>query len=65
MEEAAGFGVSPGPSHWKFSVPLTPSSRVTKQVIVTLFPAVGKESDTKVEIFKGSGMERWGYKINN
>ena len=36
---SAGVGVTPGPSHWKIGVPVTPLGRVTVHVRVTVFPA--------------------------
>ena len=37
--EAAGVGVTPGPTHWDSGVPVTPAGRVTEQVRVTETPA--------------------------
>ena len=39
MVGEAGVGVTPGPSHWKSGVPVTPAGRVTEQVRVTESPA--------------------------
>ena len=36
----AGVGVTPGPTHWKSGVPVTPAGRVTEQVRVTETPTV-------------------------
>ena len=43
-----GVGVTPGPSHWKSGVPVTPVGRVTEQVRVTLSPAMMGEEGEEV-----------------
>ena len=40
MVGAAGVGFTPGPTHWKSGVPVTPAGRVTEQVRVRESPAV-------------------------
>ena len=45
---AAGVGVTPGPSHWKSGVPVTPVGRVTEQVRVTVSPAMMVEEGEEV-----------------
>ena len=52
---AAGIGVTPGPSHWKSGVPVTPTGRVTEQVRVTESPAtMGEEGVEEREMVAGS-----------
>lgn len=48
MVGSAGVGVTPGPSHWMSGVPVTPESRVTVQVRVTLSPAIIVEEGKEV-----------------
>ena len=45
MVGSAGGGVTPGPSHWKSGVPITPVGRVTEQVRVTVSPAMMGEGE--------------------
>ena len=45
---SAGVGVTPGPSHWKSGVPVTPVGRVTEQVRVTVSPAMTGEEGEEV-----------------
>ena len=48
---AAGVGVTPGPSHWKSGVPVTPAGRVTEQVRVRESPAtMGEEGEEESEM---------------
>ena len=48
---AAVVGVTPGPSHWKSGVPVTPAGRVTEQVRVTETPAMmGEEGEEEREM---------------
>ena len=55
MVGSAGVGVTPGPSHWKFGVPVTPVGRVTEQVRVTVSPAMmGEEGEEVREMVVGS-----------
>ena len=55
MVGAAGVGVTPGPSHWKSGVPVTPTGRVTEQVRVTESPArMGEEREEEREMVAGS-----------
>ena len=52
---SSGVGVTPGPSHWKSGVPVTPVGRVTEQVRVTVSPAMmGEEGEEVREIVAGS-----------
>ena len=52
---AAGVGVTPGPSHWKFGTPVTPAGRVTEQVRVTESPAMmGERGEEEREMVAGS-----------
>ena len=48
--ESSGVGVTPGPSHWKTGVPVTPLGRAMEQVRVTEFPfmTVGEEGDREM-----------------
>ena len=47
----AGVGVTPGPSHWKSGVPVTPAGRVTEQVRVRESPAtMGEEGEEEREM---------------
>ena len=48
MVGSAGVGVTPGPSHWKSGVPVTPVCRVTEQVRVTVSPAMMEEEGEEV-----------------
>ena len=51
MVGAAGVGVTPGPSHWKTGVPVTPAGRVTEQVRVSESPAMmGEEGEDEREM---------------
>ena len=53
---SAGVGVTPGPSHWKSGVSVTPVGKVTEQVRVTLSPAMTKKEGEEVrEMMTGSG----------
>ena len=54
MVGSAGVGVTPGPSHWKTGVPVTPLGRVTEQVRVTVSPAMMEEEEEVREIVAGS-----------
>ena len=47
---SSGVGVTPGPSHWKTGVPVTPLGREMEQVRVTVSPAmtVGEEGDREM-----------------
>ena len=45
---SAGVGGTPGPSHWKSGVPVTPVGRVTEQVRVTVSPAMTDEEGEEV-----------------
>ena len=47
---SAGVGVTPGPSHWKTGVSVTPLGREREQVRVTVSPAmtVGEEGDREM-----------------
>ena len=55
MVGSAGVGVTPGPSHWKSGVPVTPVGRVTEQVRVTVAPAMMVEEGEEVrEMVAGS-----------
>ena len=49
MVGPAGVGVTPGPSHWKFGVPVTPVGKVTEQVTVTVSPAMMVEEGEEVK----------------
>ena len=52
---SAGVGVTPGPSHRKSGVPVTPVGRVTEQVRVTMSPAtMGEEGEEVREMMAGS-----------
>ena len=52
---AAGVGVTPGPSHWKSGVPVTPAGRVTEQVRVTESPAMmGEEGEEERKMVAGT-----------
>ena len=44
----AGVGGTPGPSHWKSGVPVTPVGRVTEQLRVTVSPAMTEEEGEEV-----------------
>ena len=58
----AGVGVTPGPSHWKSGVPVTPAGRVTEQVRVTEFPAtMGERGEELREIIRESVCEYFHY----
>ena len=48
MVGVAGVGVTPGPSHRKSGVPVTPVGRVTEQVRVTVSPAMMVEEGEEV-----------------
>ena len=51
----AGVGVTPGPSHWKTGVPVTPAGRVTEQVRVRESPAtMGGEGEELREVVAGT-----------
>ena len=55
MVGSPGVGVTPGPSHWKYGVPVTPVGRVTEQVRVTVPPAMMVEEGEEVrEMVVGS-----------
>ena len=55
MVGEAGVGVTPGPSHWKSGVPVTPAGRVTEQVRVTESPArMGEGGEEVREMVAGS-----------
>ena len=45
---AAGVGVTPGPTHWKSGVPVTPAGRVIEQVRVRESPATMGEGGEEV-----------------
>ena len=45
---SAGVGGTPGPSQWKYGVPVTPVGRVTEQVRVTVSPAMTEEEGEEV-----------------
>ena len=47
MVESAGAGVTPGPSHWKSGVPVTPVDRTTEQVRVRVSPAMMGEEGAR------------------
>ena len=52
---AAGVGLTPGPTHWKSGVPVTPAGRVTEQVRVREAPAVmGERGEELKEMVAGS-----------
>ena len=52
---SAGVGVTPGPSHWKSGIQVTPIGRVTEQVRVTVSPAMmGEEGEEVREMVVGS-----------
>ena len=55
MVGSAGVGVTPGPSHWKTGVPVTPLGRVTEQVRVTVSPAIMEGEEEVREMVAGSG----------
>ena len=62
MVGEAGVGVTPGPSHWKSGVPVTPAGRVTEQVRVRESPArMGEEGEEVREMVAGSA---YGVKYN-
>ena len=51
----AGVGVTPGPTHWKSGVPVTPAGRVIEQVRVRESPAMmGEEGEEDREMVVGS-----------
>ena len=52
---SAGVGVTPGPSHWKTGVPVTPLGRVTEQERVTVSPAMTEGEEEVREMVAGSG----------
>ena len=54
---SAGVGVTPGPSHWKTGVLVTPLGRVTEQVRVMVSPAMMEEEEEVREMAAGSGEE--------
>ena len=54
---SAGIGVTPGPSHWKTGVPVTPLGRVTEQVRVTVSPAMMEGGEEVMVIVAGSAEE--------
>ena len=56
MVGSAGVGVTPGPSHWKTGVPVTPLGRVTEQVRVTVSPAM-MEGEEAMVMVAASGEE--------
>ena len=48
---AAGVGITPGPTHWKSGVPVTPAGRVIEQVRVRESPAMmGEEGEEEREM---------------
>ena len=54
----AGVGFTPGPTHWKSGVPVTPAGRVTEQVRVTESPAtMGERGEEVREIIRESVCE--------
>ena len=55
MVGLAGVGVTPGPSHWKTGVSVTPLGRVTEQVRVTVSPAMMEGEEEVREMVAGSG----------
>ena len=55
MVGSPGVGVTPGPSHWKSGVPVTPVGRVTEQMRVTVSPTMIEEEGEEVrEMVAGS-----------
>ena len=57
MVGSAGVGVTPGPSHWKTGVPVTPLGRVTEQVRVTVSPAMMEGEEEAMVMVAVSGEE--------
>ena len=57
MVGSAGVGVTPGPSHWKIGVPVTPLGRVIELVRVTVSPAMMEGEEEVREIMAGSEKE--------
>ena len=55
---SAGVGVTPGPSHWKTGVPVTPLGREMVQVRVTESPAMTAGEEGVREIVAGSVRDR-------
>ena len=55
MVGSAGVGVTPGPSHWKTGVPVTPLGGVTEQVRVTDSPAMMEGEEEVMVIVAASG----------
>ena len=52
---SAEVGVTPGPSQWKFGLPVTPVGRVTEEVRVIVSPAmIGEEREEVREMVAGS-----------
>ena len=51
---SAGVRATPGPSHWKTGVPVTPLGRVKVQVRVTVFPAMTAGEKGVREMVAGS-----------
>ena len=54
---SAGVGGTPGPSHWKSGVPVTPVGRVTEQVRVTVSPAMTEEEGEEVKEMRTGSVE--------
>ena len=55
---SAGVGVTPGPSHWKIGVPVTPLGREMVQVRVTESPAMTAGEEGARETVAGSVRDR-------
>ena len=51
---SSGVGVTPGPSHWKTGVPVTPLGREREQVRVTESPAMTAGEEGVREMVAGS-----------
>ena len=56
---SAGVGVTPGPAHRRYGVPVTPVGRVTEQVRVTVSPAMMVEEGEEVREMVAGSVERW------
>ena len=62
---SAGVRATPGPSHWKTGVPVTPLGRVKVQVRVTVFPAMTVGEERAREMVEGSVRDKSIRKYEN